>query len=248
MSAVSKIPTPILVLGLTAIILVVYWYKPMGSGSALVQKNAAGPRVWVLDSVDDPRFHNADVRHQVKKQAIYTLASVFGASILVETGTYRGEMVQSMLDAKAFRAIHSIELYEPFYKAATEMFRNARDVHLYQGDSATVLPQIISALDGPAVFWLDGHFSGVGTGRGKEDSPLRDELRALSKSRFRDHNVILIDDMRFAGVAENGYPTVDELKALVQRDFPNSVPDLFDDFFRIFPRFTPPPVAPAADS
>lgn len=192
---------------------------------------------YTLEDAGNTRFHNAAQRHAVKRQAVYTLASVFDVPVFVETGTYLGEMVEAMHATNSFTELHTIEVYPQFYHDAVKKFAGYKSVHLYLGDSAEELPKIIEKLTAPAIFWLDGHYSGEGTGHGKgADSPLYDELKALSKSKFRDRNVILIDDMRHAVFEGQGYPTPADLIKITEKDFPNSVPDFFDDFFRIFPK------------
>ena len=71
-----------------------------------------------------------------------------------------------------------------------------------------MLLEMINASGGEKIlFWLDGHFSGVGTGGGDDICPIINELRLIAQSNRNDH-CILIDDARcFTG--EDGYPTLD---------------------------------------
>ena len=59
------------------------------------------------------------------------------------------------------------------------------------------------------LFWLDGHYSGSGTGYAKNKCPIFEELSAIS-SRKLINFVICIDDIRLFG-KEEGYPTMIEL-------------------------------------
>jgi hypothetical protein len=98
------------------------------------------------------------------------------------------------------------------------------------GDSATLLPGILDTLDHPALFWLDGHYMGEGTGRAQEDSPVKAEVAALLRHAVRGH-LVLIDDARlFTG--RDGYPTVPELSAWIERERPGSRVEVEADMIR----------------
>src|ERR1700682_2968118 len=64
----------------------------------------------------------------------------------------------------------------------------------------------------PALFWLDAHWSGRVTARGKDDSPIIPELRAILRSA-PSGSVILIDARCLEG--RGGYPTVPDLWQLI---------------------------------
>ena len=53
----------------------------------------------------------------------------------------------------------------------------------------------MSTIVSPATFWLDGHWAGGGTARGKYESPLIQELEAIGRHHIKTHT-ILIDDIR----------------------------------------------------
>lgn len=149
--------------------------------------------------------------------------------IFIETGTYEGEMVAAM--QKRFHTIHSIEIFEPLFRMAVEKFSGSKHIHLHHGDSEDLLPAILETVDEPALFWLDAHYSGEGTGRGHIDSPIIKELKWIFAHPVKDH-VILIDDARqFLG--KDGYPTLEELRAFVHRNHPRSAFIVKDDIIRI---------------
>lgn len=104
----------------------------------------------------------------------------------VETGTYEGGAVRQALDA-GFRAVHSVESNRAAFNQCTRRFKALETVHLYFGPSVAWLPEILGALDGPALIWLDAHHV---EGRW----PLRAELGFLSLAPRHGH-VIAIDDM-----------------------------------------------------
>lgn len=123
-----------------------------------------------------------------------------GLNILVETGTNDGGTPWALKDA--FKEIHTIELGHDQWKAATRRFASYPHVHCLQGDSSKVLPAVLKKIREPALFWLDGHYSGGITAHGDRSTPIREEL-ALIFADDKPH-VILVDDARiFEGGPEH---------------------------------------------
>jgi hypothetical protein len=124
-----------------------------------------------------------------------------------------------MSQLKIFKEIHSIELNEKLYFENLVRFRNNKNVYLYHGDSSAVIVEILKKINGRCIFWLDGHFDFTEiTSKSDLVTPIRKELEEIAKSSFE--HIILIDDARlFNGV--NDYPTMEELKRLVNKFFPN---------------------------
>ncbi len=148
--------------------------------------------------------------HKIKQSIIRDYRTRYSASVLVETGTFVGNMIQAQKGN--FKQIYSIELDRELHRAAEKRFSEHPNIHLIQGDSAEKLKEVVAQLKDVAVFWLDGHYSGGFTARGKKDCPILDELRAIYGSPLR--HVILIDDARcFDGTSD--YPTISELKIFV---------------------------------
>jgi len=127
----------------------------------------------------------------------------------IETGTCYGDMLAGIKN-HVEKAV-SVEIDENLYQAAQNRFINDEHVKIILGDSADILPAIVKEIDKPTLFYLDAHYSGSGTGRGKTDTPLLSELKLLSKMNIKNH-IILIDDARHLG--NNGYPTFFEIKEL----------------------------------
>ncbi len=146
----------------------------------------------------------------------------------VETGTFTGEMVAAM--RPYFDRIISIEMAPAIHEGAKRRFTGDSRVQLLLGDSGVLLPEVLATLDHPALFWLDGHYMGGTTARANRDSPVKTELAALLRHHTRGH-LVLIDDARLFSGTE-GYPTLDELRALVIRERPGSRVDLADDIIR----------------
>ena len=163
--------------------------------------------------------------HVVKQLVVLRHQQARNFSTFIETGTFTGEMVAAM--RPHFRRIVSMELSPDIHRAAVRRFAGDPGIELLAGDSALLLPRVIERLRDPALFWLDGHFMGVGTARGEEDSPVKTELRALLSHPVRGH-VVLIDDARlFSG--RDGYPTIPELVAWIGHARPGSDVRIEDD-------------------
>src|SRR5436190_12313466 len=99
--------------------------------------------------------------HLVKARTLREYQRRFSLETLVETGTWLGLMVASM--KPHFSRIYSVELNAALAEKARRRFRKCGHVTIYQGDSGAVLPLILAELKGPALFWLDAHYSGQGT-------------------------------------------------------------------------------------
>lgn len=170
--------------------------------------------------------------HAVKQDVLRSHARQFGLRILVETGTYLGDMVEAL--KAEFERVYSIELDGALHEKARDRFRRDRNVKLLKGDSADVLPGILAELDQPALFWLDGHYSGGITGRGESDTPVLSELDSILRSPEKGH-VIVIDDARCFGT-DPGYPDLDALTSMVARLRPDLHLKVAGDSIRITPR------------
>ena len=150
----------------------------------------------------------------VKQRIVRHYAKRFRLRTLVETGTYLGDMIEATRDT--FDRIYSVELDKALHDNARQRFDGQQKICLLQGDSGTVLPHILRAIQEPTLFWLDGHWSGGITAKGEKDTPIVAECEAVLAHPVEGH-VILVDDARcFTG--ENDYPTIAGMRNLcVQR-------------------------------
>jgi hypothetical protein len=168
--------------------------------------------------------------HIVKVRTVLACAQRHRARVLVETGTFEGEMVRKCL--RVFREIHSIELSPDYAREARRRFAAHPHVHIVEGDSATKLAEVLDRVHEPAVFWLDGHFSGGATARGRHDTPLAAELVAIARHGRHDH-VILVDDARHLG--QGDYPSVAWLTERLHAIEPSYRIEIADDILRCEP-------------
>ena len=168
--------------------------------------------------------------HLSKQETIKRHATKNNLPVLVETGTYQGDMVFAMQNQ--FQQIFSIELSHHFYQKAVERFKSFSNVKIIEGDSGQILKDLVPALTSPAMFWLDGHYSGGQTAKGEKECPIYEELKNILSSPF-DH-VIIIDDARlFKG--ENDYPTIEELRRFVFEMKPRNIFSFENDAIVITP-------------
>lgn len=127
--------------------------------------------------------------------------------VFIETGTYHGDTVAAIKDM--YSSVISMEVDEALYKKACIRFATDKNVRMVHGDCAEELPTILSSLHEPAVFWLDGHYSGGETGKGEVEDPILISLNQIAIHPVREH-VIYIDDARtFDG--REGRPDISEV-------------------------------------
>ena len=140
--------------------------------------------------------------------------SKYKTNEFIETGTLHGAGCIKAIRA-GFKKIQSIEILESNFelsknRLSKHLSDDEVDIKLHLGDSSEVLPKILKSIDWRCTFWLDGHGGYKGTGAGKKNCPLMEELDAIVNHHIRDH-IILIDDMRIIrktawntdGVTEN---------------------------------------------
>ena len=149
----------------------------------------------------------------VKRRILMAYLHKYALNRFIETGTHLGDTLAYMARNKNTQCT-SIELADGYYQQAKGRFRSYANVELLHGDSGTLMSSVLSNLTSPALFWLDGHYSGGVTAQGERDTPVSVELQAILASSCKAH-VILIDDVRcFDG--SNGYPHLDDLLRTVR--------------------------------
>ena len=112
----------------------------------------------------------------------------------IESGSFLGNGILNAMDA-GFKYIISIELSPIYYNQCMVKFGQNNRIHLYLGDTEDLLSEIISKIEEPITFWLDGHNSGGNTAWGKHESPLMQELEIIKNHSIKTHTII-IDDLR----------------------------------------------------
>ena len=117
----------------------------------------------------------------------------------VETGTYLGDTTAFL--AQHSKKVFSIEPEPTLFANATARFSKVANVEIVNDLSETVLPKLLPSLSGNICFWLDGHYSpdwsADVTHRGPLDTPIQDELNAISHNAARFGSIsVMIDDIR----------------------------------------------------
>lgn len=135
------------------------------------------------------------------KQAALKRVFTPGA-VVIETGTYHGD--SSRFFAGAGYPVHTIEVSETL---AARVFPGLRRIGVtcHRGDSARILPELLSTLKDEGVeelnLWLDGHWSGGVTSTSPtHETPIIAELVAIEQlCRHFRRLVVAVDDMRCFG-------------------------------------------------
>ena len=168
--------------------------------------------------------------HLLKQRTVGEYAQRYGLRVLVETGTYYGEMVAAMKGR--FDEIHSVEFDSHLALRAQEKFARWPHIHIHQGDSQQVVPELLTSLTRPALFWLDAGYYGWAGLQGDKQR-LTIELEAILSHPVKEH-VILMDDARGLN-GQNGAPTVEQLKQHIEASFPGRTVEIKHDILRITP-------------
>jgi hypothetical protein len=129
-----------------------------------------------------------------------TRFSEFKPKVFIETGTYLGDTINNMLPY--FDKLYSIELSPHYTEISKNRFKNNNNVSIITGDSSEVLNSLSKLVKESVFFWLDGHWSGGNTARGKKDCPLIEELNEIM-TNFKSKCVVAIDDIRLFGTNIN---------------------------------------------
>ena len=129
------------------------------------------------------------INQQFINQYVKTRFSTF-----VETGTYEGETIFEM--EAYFDELYTIEISPPHYESAKAKYKGNK-INFILGDSSVELRNLIheKISNQKTVYFLDGHWSGPGTGKGTKDCPLYEELQEINQYHAEEC-IIIIDDAR----------------------------------------------------
>jgi len=168
--------------------------------------------------------------HVVKQRVVAEYGRRYGLDVLVETGTYHGDMVGAM--KRRFDQIYSIEFDPELAAVAARKFAGWPHIHILQGDSQTRIAEVLGKLTQPALFWLDaGYYGWAG------EHHTRDRLDRELDAILRDSkpHIVLIDDAQgFNG--QNGAPTLAEFTGQIETSFPQRAVQVERRIIRIIPR------------
>src|SRR5579859_947915 len=166
--------------------------------------------------------------HLLKQRTVRDYAQRYGLRVLVETGTYYGEMVAAM--KRRFAEIHSVEFDSALAVRAAKKFAGRRHIHILEGDSQKKIPELLQSLTQPALFWLDAGYYGWAGLQGDKQR-LTTELDSILRDTRFPH-VILMDDARGLN-GQNCAPTVEQLKQRIEAEFRERTVEVQYDILRI---------------
>lgn len=148
--------------------------------------------------------------HTLREEDVYLPANErrkviarYGASYkidtMVETGTNLGHTPLALRGN--FKTIYTIELFPRLHREAVRVLKPYPHIVCLRGDSLEKLPIVLNKLRAPALFWLDGHYSGPETGKGETDTPVKEEIEMIFENVLETgyKHVILVDDARLFG-------------------------------------------------
>ena len=162
-----------------------------------------------------------------KRRYLADIARSSHVSMFIETGTYLGKTASLLADV--CQRVVTVEIEPSLYERASELFKDRPHVQVLAGDSRDLMPKILADLTEPALFWLDGHFSG-GISGGRAEPPITSEIQAILRHPIQDHIVVIDDARLFRG--RQGYPQIREIVRLVEKESAYKVA-LFADLIRI---------------
>jgi hypothetical protein len=133
----------------------------------------------------------------------------------IETGTYWGETTNFL--SKTANRVVSIEPEPELFRKAQQRFAEVKNVEVLNGLSEDIFPVLLPKVQGKVNFWLDGHYSAGATHLGPQETPIVDELKAISDNMKNFEGVcVMVDDLRLFGNTASGlqdpaYPDIDVL-------------------------------------
>ena len=146
-------------------------------------------------------------------------------SILIETGTNRGDNVYNLRNF--FVSLFSIEASKYYYNYALKRLKKYKNITLLLGTSESELEKLILTViknykNIPITFFFDAHYDGKGTKTFKGNiCPIKQELKLIKKYMHLIPKVtIIIDDFRTFGLYNYPHQSVLlDFAATIKKDF-----------------------------
>lgn len=149
-----------------------------------------------------------------------------GCDMFVETGTSYGETTRFM--SRISKVCLTCEPSKDLYHLNVQKNRSIDNIRIWNAGSEECFGDMIQAISGRPLFFLDGHYSGPGTSLTDWYSPILRELDLL-KQRFSE-GVVVIDDVRLFRSIQNelarsyevGYPDLAVTVSKLRDAFPDN--------------------------
>ncbi|MBA2347129.1 MAG: hypothetical protein H0V81_02440 [Solirubrobacterales bacterium] len=181
----------------------------------LAQLDAVRNRVAALVSYDAGRVSPASAR--AKRRHLLSLFQERSHSVLVESGTFLGGTVKFFLPHA--ERIVTVEIDDQLHRWAAMRFADEPKVEVLHGDALTHIPRAVATAESAPLIWLDGHYSGHGTGQGAELEPAPSLLGLIAEVGPPAGTTLLVDDVRLFG-AHRDFPTLHMLLSAAFDAFP----------------------------
>ena len=136
-------------------------------------------------------------------------ASRYRCDTFIETGTGDGQSLREAM--KWAKYLYSIEIdWERYVAAQNDDMIDDRNVSVYHGDSAHILPRLLPFISRSSgghrpLFWLDAHSDDITL-----PTPILHELAAIIA--YQSDSVILIDDAHQFGHGQ--WPTLETIRSI----------------------------------
>jgi Ribosomal RNA adenine dimethylase len=162
------------------------------------------------------RFRNRPFTpHSLTKlHNIRTAQVLSGAKTAIEIGTYKGVTAKRL--ARIFDRVVTVEIDPVLHEEARKRCAGFKNITFHLGDGSKLLPEIIRS-ENNILFFLDGHFSGTGTGHGDEPEPALMEIDIIGR-HIDKISAVVVDDFRLFGF-EPGWPTKSQLVSKLETTF-----------------------------
>jgi SAM-dependent methyltransferase len=147
--------------------------------------------------------------------------------VVIETGTFLGDTTH-FLASRGYSVV-TVEVEPRLAAWARARFDGVANVRVIEGDSEQLMTGLIADLDQPALFYLDGHYSGSGTGKGQHETSVVREVEAILRDA-PSGSFVIIDDARCFGRLPDYPPIHDFLSSLRDRGVDDAV--VTDDSIR----------------
>ena len=96
------------------------------------------------------------ISFSIPSDLVFTFSKKYDIKNFVETGTFKGN--SSVWASNHFKNVYTIEIDETIYNETKNRSDAGNNIEFILGNSKDEIPKVIEKLDGPAIFWLDGHW------------------------------------------------------------------------------------------
>lgn len=141
----------------------------------------------------------------------------FKSNYFVETGPHSGHSIEQALSA-GFETIHAVELNSKIAHWTAQRFKNHNNVHIWQGDSGTILYDVIRTINEPITFWLNAY--NYSNDFNIENTPILRELEQIKRHHIKTHT-LLIDSIKCAGTRQFDYISLESIVTKIKEINPN---------------------------